>query len=495
MGIIYKIENMDTGKVYIGQTVTNLRNRMAGHLDKVAKGNFKPGTIHSDIAEFGIDNFMISIIEYCNNDELSDRERYWISEYDSYKNGYNETSGGGSYASLSYKADEIVELAKQGKSMTQIASIIGCTLTAVRTTLEANGVEYTKDVGRGPLKVVMYDKSWKPLRLWNSISESYREVNKGQSSESSHQHNVRIACGTGKEVYGYKWALLEDLIIYKNGRMLICRSPLDRENIENDMPFEIKDNIAITEIAPKQLQTKLYCRFCGVELFNGETICKDCRKKHPRCFENKQAKVKLPKERVQIVLQARNRVNEYKQRPTPKADLLPSKEVLEELIKTNTYKSIADKYGVSESTLRDKLKEYGLYEVRANFNYNKKQIVKDLILGNSIKHTAKLHNVSEWVVHNCVKEYNIPSWLYSNETPVACKNEPNGQRLMIFESLVKAMEFFYADGGTKSSRNSLRWKIGNAAKNGTKVKGYYWELVDIEPIRRKLIEELDKMED
>lgn len=479
MGIIYKIENMDTGKVYIGQTVTNLRNRINAHLYKAYSGDYRDGTVHADIDKLGINNFMISIIEYCNNDKLSDRERYWISVYDSYKNGYNETSGGGYYASLSYKTDEIVGLAKQGKSLTHIASIIGCTLTTVRRILDTEGIKYNKESGGLPLKVVMYDKSWKPIKLWNSISESYREINKGQSSESSHQHNVRIACGTGKEVYGYKWALLEDLILYKDGRMLICRSPLDRENIENDMPFEIKDNIAITEIAPKQLQTKLYCRFCGVELFNGETICKDCRKKHPRCFEE---------------LDIKRRINEYKTK-TPKADLLPSKEVMAELIKTNTYKSIANKYGVSESTLRDKLKEYGIYEVRANFNYNKKQIIKDLILGNSMETTAKKNNVSEWVVSNCAKEYNVPSWLYSNETPVACKNDPLGEPLMIFESLGKAMEFFYADGGTQASRNSLRWKIGNAAKNGTKVKGYYWELINIEPIRMKLLNELDKLED
>ena len=109
--------------------------------------------------------------------------------------------------------------------------------------------------------------------------------------------------------------------------------------------------------------------------------------------------------------------------------------------------------------------------------------------------TAKNNKVSTWVVSNCAKEYNIPSWLYSNETPVACKNTPSSQPLMIFESLGKAMEFFYDDGGTQASRNSLRWKIGNAAKTGTKVKGYYWELLDIEPIRMKLLKELDKLEE
>lgn len=46
------------------------------------------------IKKYGIENFDFSIIEECSPDFLDERERYWISYYDSYNNGYNRTPGG-----------------------------------------------------------------------------------------------------------------------------------------------------------------------------------------------------------------------------------------------------------------------------------------------------------------------------------------------------------------------------------------------------------------
>ena len=163
---------MDNGKVYIGQTIQTLKHRLEGHMLKVNNMDFKDGTVHSDIHKYGLDNFMIYILKQCEFSKLNDRERYWINYYDGFNTGYNNTRGGGGHNSLLGVEDTIVEMGKAGRTLTEIASYIGCSLTGVKQVLEVNGIEYKRDVGCGPLKVMMYDRDWNIIRLWDSISQS-----------------------------------------------------------------------------------------------------------------------------------------------------------------------------------------------------------------------------------------------------------------------------------------------------------------------------------
>lgn len=98
MGIIYKIENVITHKIYIGQTSFTLEKRWYQHtkesreaLDGVRQ-SFP--LFHRMIIKYGEDNFIPSILEECENTLLDEREKYWIDYFDSYNNGYNRTFGG-----------------------------------------------------------------------------------------------------------------------------------------------------------------------------------------------------------------------------------------------------------------------------------------------------------------------------------------------------------------------------------------------------------------
>jgi hypothetical protein len=57
--------------------------------------------------KYGIDNFNIEVIEECPEEDLILREAYWISYYDSYKNGYNMTEGKGEGNGTSFNARPI----------------------------------------------------------------------------------------------------------------------------------------------------------------------------------------------------------------------------------------------------------------------------------------------------------------------------------------------------------------------------------------------------
>ena len=88
--IIYKATNLVNGKVYIGQTVRSLDERMSEHL-RHSKTIFDKA-----LKKYGISNFRVEIIDEAQSvDELNAKERYWIDKYKSFgKNGYNMCEGG-----------------------------------------------------------------------------------------------------------------------------------------------------------------------------------------------------------------------------------------------------------------------------------------------------------------------------------------------------------------------------------------------------------------
>lgn len=72
---IYKITNKINNKVYIGQTV-NFRKRLSDYRNLHKKDNDR--LITKAVKEYGIENFTIEIVEFCEPWMLTSRENYWI---------------------------------------------------------------------------------------------------------------------------------------------------------------------------------------------------------------------------------------------------------------------------------------------------------------------------------------------------------------------------------------------------------------------------------
>lgn len=92
---VYKITNKITGKVYIGITNQGSGARYRHHWYESRIG--EPSPIHRSMAKYGEDNFTLEIIDFADTyDELKEKEKYWIKEYDSMnrEKGYNLTEGG-----------------------------------------------------------------------------------------------------------------------------------------------------------------------------------------------------------------------------------------------------------------------------------------------------------------------------------------------------------------------------------------------------------------
>lgn len=85
---IYKITNKNNGKIYIGQA-NNIKQRIAEHKQK------RNVPIDMVINCLGVENFEFEILEECfTQEELDNKEKYYIKEYDSINNGYNIQKGG-----------------------------------------------------------------------------------------------------------------------------------------------------------------------------------------------------------------------------------------------------------------------------------------------------------------------------------------------------------------------------------------------------------------
>ena len=101
---IYKITNIQNNKVYIGQTIRPIEQRFHRHLND-ALSNVIDTHFARAIRKYGKENFVIETIDSASNQqELTQKEQYWIKYYNSIEIGYNETDatskcGGNTYQS------------------------------------------------------------------------------------------------------------------------------------------------------------------------------------------------------------------------------------------------------------------------------------------------------------------------------------------------------------------------------------------------------------
>jgi len=86
--------NLETGETYIGATTRSINERKADHLQKAKKGT---GSLFQEaIGTYGLEAFIWEQIDTATDaNELAEKERQYIIQYNSKDSGYNSDSGGG----------------------------------------------------------------------------------------------------------------------------------------------------------------------------------------------------------------------------------------------------------------------------------------------------------------------------------------------------------------------------------------------------------------
>lgn len=111
---IYKITNIQNNKIYIGQTIRPVKNRFHRHIND-AMNNILDTHFARAIRKYGSENFSIEIIDKAESqEELNQKEQYWIQYYNSTIDGYNETDaiskcGGNTYKNKTEQEMEVIK--------------------------------------------------------------------------------------------------------------------------------------------------------------------------------------------------------------------------------------------------------------------------------------------------------------------------------------------------------------------------------------------------
>lgn len=99
---IYQILCKPTGKVYIGSAVY-LTQRKGEHRRALLNGKHHSVKLQRAWNKYGAESFIYTVLEFCNEDNLIEREQYYIDKYDTASkcHGYNVNPTAGS--GLGYK--------------------------------------------------------------------------------------------------------------------------------------------------------------------------------------------------------------------------------------------------------------------------------------------------------------------------------------------------------------------------------------------------------
>lgn len=214
---IYCIKNRLNQKCYIGQAV-DIYERWKRH-----KKLYDMCAIHRAIQKYGINNFDFSIIELCPCELLDEKEIYWINYYNSYQNGYNETSGG--HRPTHTICDRPIEMydlegnyVKDFSSMASAARELNCSISLINAVIHlrrptAKGYQFKaknddtiqikpfikKKSGPVGKAVIQYDLNNNIINEYISISEAARQTGLHSQNISGVCRGIKHTCG------GYKW--------------------------------------------------------------------------------------------------------------------------------------------------------------------------------------------------------------------------------------------------------------------------------------------------
>ena len=177
---IYKIENKVNSKVYIGQSI-DIENRWKCHISYLSRGIHNNKHLQSAWDKYGKENFVFSVIEECDIENLNKREIYWINNFDSYKNGYNLTLGGDGGKTIEPETvEKIYDLYNNGFIAVEISEQLNLYIKTVYKYLKIGtetglcNYDTKKDMFKLHSKKIVCLNT---KRIFNSINEAENEYN------------------------------------------------------------------------------------------------------------------------------------------------------------------------------------------------------------------------------------------------------------------------------------------------------------------------------
>ena len=91
---IYKITNLLTNDIYIGQSV-NISDRWKTHIKSgLGINTSSTNKLYNNMQQYGVWQFSFEVLQVCSREKLNEKESFWIEMYQSNKVGLNIQKGG-----------------------------------------------------------------------------------------------------------------------------------------------------------------------------------------------------------------------------------------------------------------------------------------------------------------------------------------------------------------------------------------------------------------
>lgn len=213
MPFIYKIVNKINGKCYIGKTMFTIQERWKEHCNDCQKDRYQNRPLYRAIRKYGIENFEISEVETCSDLILSERERYWINYYDTYRNGYNATVDGDGTQYVDY--DLVVRIYELTHNQKETAKIVGIDIATVKNILNIRNVKLAsgnqvinKVCGKN---INMFSLNGEFIKSFSSETDAARYVLQTDDVKlisGAVAHISSVCKGNRKTAYHYRWSYL-----------------------------------------------------------------------------------------------------------------------------------------------------------------------------------------------------------------------------------------------------------------------------------------------
>ncbi|WP_275570003.1 GIY-YIG nuclease family protein [Psychromarinibacter sediminicola] len=178
-GIIYKVTQLSTGRLYVGQTVMELDDRWQKHCEDADKGTISSeDSLHHAMRESGKGDFRIEPIAKTNRPgELGALEIRWIDKLRTlYPDGFNLNRGGSSGGSLKQPVDiDGKRFDSHGAGVKYISETRGISISAAKKRLEKGRIDVKKPAKPGESRVKSKEyKAWSLLKDYTSpASKAY----------------------------------------------------------------------------------------------------------------------------------------------------------------------------------------------------------------------------------------------------------------------------------------------------------------------------------
>lgn len=202
-GTIYLITNTINNKKYVGQTIFTVKQRFLEHINCAKNGNNIHMPIAHAIKKYGAENFRIEELCKCKEEDLDQKEQYYIQKYNTFSNGYNATLGGANGSKIDIDLTEMIQLYHKLKSARKVAEHYGVDKDTICNRLHSNGVAfYSLSEQRGLRVKVLKDGAL--IKEFPSKIECAKWFIENNISRSKKIGSVRKMIFNTKDYFGYE---------------------------------------------------------------------------------------------------------------------------------------------------------------------------------------------------------------------------------------------------------------------------------------------------